>query len=153
MDNRPSEVISGRTRHLLGVLYVVIAAAAFLVVVGGLQRMQPDPLTVTHPGGVDLFEGRAGEKFTFWRKVCTAQNVAVTVHREFHSLATGEKYMLKSVQYVAYTEDGCYSTQFETMIPARIPPGVYEYRPILIYAVNQSKTITKPAPPVRVVVH
>lgn len=58
--------------------------------------------------------------------------------------------MMPGIAYVAYAEDGCYPAEFAADVPQRIPPGRYEYRPILIYQVNERRQIAKPAPYVKV---
>lgn len=129
---------------------LTLEAAALVVLLWAVSwvydLMESDPLTVTAPGEMENFTVHAGDVFTFERNVCTTKDLVVTVHREFHNIDNGKKYMLKSIRYVAYAEDGCYATRFDTEVPKLLHTGAYEYRPILIYNTNASKTVAKPAP-------
>lgn len=108
------------------------------------DSLERDPLSIE--GQSEAVQVQAGDLFNFNRDVCSTKDLNVSVHREFHNLESGKKYMLPSIRYVAYAKDGCYKTQFATPVPLQITPGIYEYRPILIYNVNSRKTVTKPAP-------
>lgn len=145
-----NQIISNRTKHILYLFYVVLAFVAVLMFAGVLQKFERDPLSVSALSPPDVVEIASGESFTFWREVCTSRDLLVHVHREFHHLSTGQKYMLTSAEYIAHAESGCYETQFAARLPSRVPPGLYEYRPILTYDVNPALTITKRAPFVRI---
>lgn len=147
-----SDLISPRTRHLLVIFYGLAAVVFTSVIIGGLQRLEPDPLQVVAFHKPATVTQQPGDLVVFWREVCASKAVIVHTHREFVNLATGKKYTLPSVSYVSSSTGNCYETRFETPLPDDIPPGEYEYRPALTYEVNPSKTISKAAPVVRVVV-
>lgn len=130
------------TMFLLMVLAIVVAVPS----IDQFKLLEDDPLSIEHAGETEFYTLSDGEEFTFERSVCVTKDLLVAVHREFHNLDTGDKYMLSSISYAANAADGCYSVQFAADVPARIPSGRYEYRPILIYKVNDKLTITKPAP-------
>jgi hypothetical protein len=135
------------TSFLLALLAVVVGIEA----VDSYRMYADDPLTVTYSGTPEqTFYLKQNDEFIFSRDVCVYQDLDVTVHREFHNIETGNKYMMNGVRYVAYADDGCYTTEFSANVPARVPVGSYEYRPILIYDVNRNLTIAKPAPVVRI---
>lgn len=138
-------------KHFTQFLAVLFAVVVALQLVEAWKLYADDPLTVTYHGEPDrtVFLN-PGDSFTFRRDVCVEQDIDVTVHREFHSMTSGDKFMLSGIRYVAYAEDGCYTAEFSATVPDRMPVGPYEYRPILIYDVNNRLTIAKPAPFVRV---
>ena len=145
-----NDLVEKRTKSLL---YIAFAFVAFYFSTLLMQTYEKDPLSVKPSTEEERFVVAAGDSFVFSRQVCTEKDLAVTVHREFHNTETGNKFMLAGVRYVAYASDSCYETEFLTQTPLQLERGEYEYRPILIYNVNNIKTITKPAPKVFVTVN
>ena len=144
------ETISKRTKYILILFYITLSFIAFIFAIGIAQYYERDPLSIElHNGGKAKYV-HAGEYFTFSRDICVGKDIAISVHREFHSLETGKKYMLYGISYIAYKKDGCYVAEFTTKAPENMPPGQYEYRPILIYWVNEKLEIIKPAPIVEI---
>jgi hypothetical protein len=136
--------------------FINIPITALMVVIGirfadFISSLESDPVHISSIGHLDKFYGLAGgDEFEFVRDVCITKDVTITVHREFQNLFTPEKYMLPSIDYVGLKEDGCNRVIFSGQVPTHLPPGMYEYRPVMIYRVNQSLKITKPAPPVQI---
>ena len=140
-------IIDKRTKLTL---FIAALFAAFYFVDYVFSLAEKDPLTVEQVGEDSQRFVKVGGLFVFDRKVCTTKDLKVTVHREYHHIESGKKFMLSGIRYVAYAKDSCYETQFTAVVPAGIPTGEYEYRPILIYDVNNRKTIAKAAPVVRI---
>ena len=138
--------------HVPQTLLTILAVIVSFQLLSSIDRLETDPLTIEAVEGVEKYTLTDGDEFTFKRKVCVTADLIVTVHREFHNVLSAEKYMLPSISYVGYAKDGCFKIEFASSIPHRIPAGVYEYRPILVYEVNDSLTISKPAPPVRLII-
>lgn len=113
-------------------------------------KLESDPLMVINQNIAETYTVPRGGSFIFERTVCTTKSLAVTVHREFDSTDSVKIYMLHSVGYVP--SKGCAQVQFETQVPSRVPPGNYLYKPTLSYRINKEIDITKPAPPVKIVV-
>lgn len=141
------DFIKSHTTHFL---LMVLAIVVTMPSLDQIKQLESDPLTIVHTSTAESYSLSKGSEFTFERSVCVAKDLLVTVHREFHNIETGDKYMLPSISYAASSQDGCFNVQFATTIPERIPYGIYEYRPILFYKVNEGLTITKPAPIVTV---
>jgi hypothetical protein len=142
------------SRRALVLMYISAATLGLMLLSTTIEyrkKHEPDPLTVIPPESQDVFTGlTASDLFTFQRKVCTTKDLIVRVHREFANDAGDLLYQLPSVAYGAYAENGCIDVIFTGVIPNEIPAGWYEYRPILIYDVNEVLQIAKPAPRVRV---
>jgi hypothetical protein len=138
-------------RHFTAFLVTIVAVLVAISINSSIKLLKTDPLTIKSVNGVEVYDGlKHGDEFTFDRTVCIKSDLIVTVHKEFHKVDTGNKFMMPSISYGAYAEDGCMNIQFAAVIPDRIPLGWYEYRPILIYQAEDSRRIAKPAPPVRV---
>ena len=137
--------------HFFTIAYVLIAV---FVVMAGVKRivneLENDPLTIEASERTELFTLSSGEVFEFWREICVHKNMVITVHREFYNLDTADRYMMPSINYGAKEDDGCFDVRFLSDVPRNMDAGMYLYRPVLIYAVNENKTIAKPAPPVKV---
>lgn len=143
------QFLDKRTRFTIDVAGLALVAWLGSYVLSAAEK---DPLNVVYTNSMEQYTATHGEVLAVTRNVCSTKDLAVSVHREFHNVETGKKFMLHSVQYVANKADGCYETEFSVQVPRTIPAGRYEYRPILIYAVNRYKTITKPAPKVEVTI-
>jgi hypothetical protein len=114
------------------------------------DELESDPLTISASNKTELFSVKSGDAFEFWRDVCVYSDMVIRVHREFYNVDTSNRYMMPSISYGAKKDDGCFEVRFFTDVPQNIDPGSYLYRPVLIYSVNQNKTIAKEAPPVEV---
>ena len=140
------------SRHSTQLLIVLLGLTIGYNSLRVYQSYENDPIEIMNLGLVEEYTLRTGEEFIFWRHVCVHSDTVAVVHREFHNLGTGKKYMLPSVSYVGYAKDGCFDVQYASQVPARVPAGEYEYRPILVYNVNSSLAISKPAPIVKLTV-
>lgn len=133
------------TTLLVGVLAVILG----IELITQVQKYAEDPLSIHTIDGNNEVSLSPGESFSFWRQVCVDKDIIVNVHREYHSLENDKKYMQPAISYVGNADDGCYDVEFSQIVP-NLPFGLYEYRPVLIYTVNDSLTISKPAPSVLV---
>lgn len=138
-----SSIIKKYTTQFLMVLLAVVVGYE---VVRGLQSYADDPISIARLADRQPITVRTGGTFTFWRRICSTENVIADVHREFQSLETGDKYTLPVIQYVALAKNGCYNGRYQVPIPYKLPAGTYEYRPVIVYRVNSNLTIIKPAP-------
>ena len=132
--------------HSTFFLSTVLAVLVAVGTVDAFKRNASDPLQLSNTDQQEHYVKRAGEEFTFTRHACAAQDLTVSVHREFYDIDNGKKFMLPAISYGAYAKDGCFDVEFATLVPLRIPAGRYEYRPLLIYRVNELLQINKPAP-------
>lgn len=139
-------------RHFTQLLVVLLALAIGYNFLGVYRLYENDPVSIVNLGSTENYTVAPGDEFTFWRRVCVYSDTVVTVHREFHNLDSGTKYILHGVSYVGYAEDGCSDVQYSSTVPERVPEGRYEYRPMLVYHVNSSLVISKLAPIVKLTV-
>ncbi len=138
-------------KHFFPVAYVAMASFVLLATYNRIaNEFESDPLTIEASERTELFTLSSGEVFEFWREICVHKNMVITVHREFYNLDTADRYMMPSINYGAKEDDGCFDVRFLSDVPRNMDAGMYLYRPVLIYAVNENKTIAKPAPPVKV---
>ena len=143
-------IVSARTKHLLILFYCAASVAFLSVAADWLARYAPDPLTIEPRTAIERITARPGDLFTFTRAVCVSADLVVTVHRELYQVSTGDRFMLPSVSYGAKRGDGCFNVEFSARLPSYLPPGGYEYRPLLIYSVNPQLRVAKPAPIVQI---
>ena len=139
------------TRYTFGFVIVLMVFVGIWVK-DTVKTLQDDPLSIQYLGQPESYILNAGDAFTFNRRICVERDMVVTVHREFHNVKTNSKIMAPAINYGAYAKDGCFTVEFSAEVPLNMAAGEYEYRPILIYQVNDSLMISKPAPVVRVVV-
>ena len=142
--------MSDRTKHLLILFYIAAALAALSALADYSKMWEADPLAIAPRFETESLVLAPGEPFAFDRAVCVTKDLVVTVHREFYHIATGDRYMFESVSYGAKESDGCSNVEFTGNVPANVPPGSYEYRPLLIYRVNERLQVAKPAPIVQI---
>lgn len=146
-----TEILSRRSIILLYMSATMLGLMLFTTALEYRKKHEPDPLTVSAPYGVETYAGmREQEWFNFRRLVCTTKDLVVNVHREFVDEVRSRRYLLPAISYGAYAEDHCTDVVFTGRIPRDIEPGWYEYRPILIYNVNDALQVAKEAPMVRV---
>lgn len=136
----------GKVTYFLTLVFAVIVGVQAMTT---WKELAKDPLTISHVGP-DLFVVKPGDAFEFMREVCVSSDITADVHREFYHVETGMRYILPSATYVGYSKIGCHTAIYSVKVPEEIPPGLYEYRPVIKYRVNSALDISKPAPPIKV---
>ncbi len=128
--------------------WVAIFLLATWQVYESVKKYEADPMTIEAVAG-DPIVVPVGGSFEFERYICQTKDLDVIVHREYVRLSDGERFMIPSVNYGA-KRAGCFTARFSSVLPSYMPPGEYEYRPILNYKVNDSLIIRKASPSVKI---